>query len=255
MCDFELLKAPLNMKFPGKQLALATTAFGLLSCEQTSDHTNAPSFSLELVDSITVDYLGELTLIDYDGQAEKYLLVDNMGWKYLEVDTHGHILNQNHLRSDGLNAVPNVSGLGYLNGEATVFTQTDGFYRFRDSTKVGEIPIPYPYRSVVPLNPLGIFSEENRIYYQKPWPQTIDLSTNNWDFYKQLYSLPLIESLDLATGDTLAAVQLPESSVFLDGRVHGILSPSYTLFGDLLLVSMSYRPEFYVYQKDGIGFK
>lgn len=246
------------MKLNFTQLAICALVFGLFSCGNNSSVSQVEqasnSFSLELIDSVQIDFLGDMKLIDYDAQHEKYLISDNSGRNYLEVDDQGKVLNQNELRTDGLNAVSSVSGIGYLDGDVAVLTQTDGYYKFRDATKIGEITIPYPYLSVIFQTKLGIFSEGNRIYYQKPWPQTIDLSMNNWDLYRQLYDLPIIESMDVKSGDTLAAVRLPRSSAFLDGRVHGFLLPTYSRFDDLLLLSIQIRPEIYVYKKEGIGF-
>ena len=181
--------------------------------------------------------------------------MDNSNRIYLEVSDKGDVVNRNELSPDGLNAVRYVSGLGYLDGKVAVLTPTDGYYLFQDTTIVGKIAIPYPYRTVVYYEKLGVFSEGNRIYFQKPWPLTMDVSMNNWEFYEKLYGLPIIESLDKTTSDTLSVLTLPESSAFLDGQVHGILLPSYSRFDDLLLLTMKFRPEIYVYQKNGVGYE
>lgn len=245
---------PLTVRLPVFSLVL----FLLFSCnKQPSEESNGEEkrFSLEIVDSVLVDYLGDMKLIAYDDQNRKYLITDNSGRNYLEVSEQGEILTENVLKSDGLNAVSYVSGLGYLDGKVAVLTDMDGYYLFQDTTKVGEIAIPYPHRTVVFYNKLGIFSEDNRIYFQKPWPQNMDLSMNDGAFYEKLYQLPIIESMGQNDSDTLAALRLPETSALLDGQVHGILTPSYTRVDDYLLLSMQFRPEIYVYQKQGGGFE
>lgn len=244
------------MKIYISQIARASLLLSIFSCGERSQSDSAPiTYSLEITDSIQVDYLGDMRLIDYDEEEDRYLILDNSNRIYLEVTEKGDVVNRNELSPDGLNAVPYVSGLGYLDGKVAVLTPSDGYYLFQDTTIVDKIAIPYPYRTVVFYDKLGIFSDAGRIYFQKPWPLTMDLSMNNWKFYETLYELPIIESLDPTTADTLSVLRLPESSAYLDGRVHGILLPSYSKFDDVLLLTMKFRPEIYVYQKDGVGYE
>ena len=244
------------MKIHFSQIVCVALLFSIFSCrERSRSHSSSGTYSLEIIDSIEVDYLGDMRLIDYDEREDKYLILDNSNRIYLEVSDKGDVVNRNELSPDGLNAVRYVSGLGYLDGKVAVLTPTDGYYLFQDTTIVGKIAIPYPYRTVVYYEKLGVFSEGNRIYFQKPWPLTMDVSMNNWEFYEKLYGLPIIESLDKTTSDTLSVLTLPESSAFLDGQVHGILLPSYSRFDDLLLLTMKFRPEIYVYQKNGVGYE
>ncbi|WP_339877797.1 hypothetical protein [uncultured Algoriphagus sp.] len=206
------------------QIIGSILTLSVCSCGEKKQADNTSStFSFQLTDSIQVDYLGDMRLIDYDEQQDKYLILDNANRIYLEVSGSGEIVNKNELSSDGLNAVSYVSGLGYLDSKVAVLTPTDGYYLFQNTTKVDEIAIPYPYRTVVFYDKLGIFSEGDRIYFQKPWPSSMDMSMNNWGFYEALYELPIIESLDTTKADTMAALRLPESSAFLDGRVDGIV--------------------------------
>lgn len=236
-------------------LALGAMALGLFSCGENSKNTNIPkTYSLEITDSVQVDFLGEMMLQDYDPKADKYLLTTEVYYEYLEVDGKGKILNHHKFSEDGVAPVSQAMGLGYFNGDVTVFNPPKGYYRFRDSTKVGEIKIPYPSQIFMTYPKLGVFESGNKIYYPKPWPETLAVNMEEGVFYQALYRLPIIESQDKTSGDTLGVLSLPETSALLGDQVHGFPIPVYTLDGDRLLLSMWFEPRFYVYSKEGDRF-
>lgn len=227
----------------------------LMSCESSDPTESQPKeFSLEIVDSVQIDYLGDMMLLDYDPKADKYLLSNEVYNEYLEVDELGKILNKNKFNEEGIDAVGYPLGLGYFNGDVTVFNPPKGYYRFQDSTKVGEVSIPYSYQVFMMYPKLGVFESANKIYYPKPWPETLAVNMEDGDFYRELYRLPIIESQDKITGDTIGALRLPENSVLLDDQIHGFPIPVYTIDNDKLLLSMWLEPKIYVYAKEGDQF-
>lgn len=230
-------------------------AISLLSCGENKESSSAPkSFSLEITDSVQVDFLGDMMLLDYDPKADKYLLSTDVYYEYLEVDKLGKILNHHKFSGDGVAPVSQAMGLGYFNGDVTVFNPPKGYYRFRDSTKVGEIPIPYPFQVFMMYPKLGVFESGNKIYYPKPWPETLAINMEEGEFYQAMYRLPIIESQDKSTGDTLGVLSLPETSALLGDQIHGFPIPVYTLDENKLLLSMWLEPRFYVYTKEGDRF-
>ncbi|WP_373399310.1 hypothetical protein V8V91_06140 [Algoriphagus halophilus] len=210
------------------------------------------SFSLELIDSLEVDYLGDLMLVDYDPEEGKYLLSNDTYYEYVEVDGSGEILNQHQFNSEGIDAVETALGLGYVNGKVTVLTPTNGYFQFEDSLKVGQIEIPYAYQIFMFYPKLGVFKENNQIYFPSLWPETFAVNMNEGEFYKKLYRLPILSKFDESIRDTLGVVRLPETSKLLNGQVHGFPIPVYTKSDELLLLSMWIEPRFYVYNQEGI---
>lgn len=244
------------MKLNLSQLATCVVAFVPLSCAKNSESTHEKkSFTLEITDSLQIDYLGEMMLLDYDREEEKYLLASDTYYEYLEVDGQGNILNHNRFSEDGINPVGQALGLGYFDGDVTVFNPPKGYYRFRDSSKVGEVEIPYPHLVFMMYPKLGMFESGNKIYYPKPWPETLNVNFEEGEFYQALLHLPIIEAQDKTSGDTLGALRLPASSPLLDDEVNGFPIPVYSLDGDRLLLSMWFEPEIYVYNKVGDKFE
>jgi hypothetical protein len=243
------------MKTTFTLLGLCTTTFLFFSCEERKQSDAAPkNFTLEVTDSIQIDHLGEMMLVDYDPKTDKYLLATEVLYEYLEVDEQGKILNHHKFSEEGLAPVSQALGLGYFNGDVTVLNPPKGYYQFQDSTKVGEINIPYPYQVIFMYPKLGVFESGNKIYYPKPWPESLAMEMNEGAFYQAMYRMPMIESQDKTTGDTLGMLTLPETSPLLGDQIHGFPVPVYTIDENTLLLSMWFEPRFYVYSKEGDRF-
>ncbi len=227
------------MKLNSTHFVISALALSIFSCgEKTESSSDPKSFSLDISDSVQVDYLGEMMLLDYDPTADKYLLSTEFYQEFLEVDKNGKILNHHKFSEDGIDAMAQPLGLGYYNGDVTVFNPPKGYYIFQDSTKIGEVTIPYPHQVFMMYPKLGMFESGNKIYYPKPWPETLAINMEEGEFYQELYNLPIIESQDKTTNDTLGALRLPETSVLLGDQVHGFPIPVYTLNQQKLLLSM-----------------
>ena len=243
------------MNFFKNHLAKGLVALALFSCGGNSEKVNDPlNFSFEITDSVQVDFLGEMMLMGYDGKQDKYLLSTDAFDEYLEVNTSGEIRNHHELTPDGIDAVASVLGFGYLEGDVTVLSETGKYMKFRDGKKVGEITVPYSFQPYTFYPKLGVFNYEGKTYYPKPLPSSSNLSPGGGEFYQALYRSAIIEGQDLATGDTIKSIKLPETSALLDGQMHGMLFPIYTQTEDLLLLSNWIEPKIYVFKDGGRGF-
>jgi hypothetical protein len=223
----------------------------LVFCFSCSDgnkeEAKSISYSFEVVDSVLVDYLGNMNLQDYDPKSLKYLLTNDVYFEYLEIDESGDILNHNKFSEEGVNPISSPMGLGYFDGKVTVFDSPKGYFSFEDSTIVSEVLIPYSSQVFMMYPKLGMFELDGKVFYPKPWPETLKVSFSEGAFYKALMKLDILESQDKVTGDTLGYVKLPEDSPLLGEGIQGFPIPTYTLTSDKLLLSMWLEPRFYVY--------
>lgn len=244
------------MKTRATKFIAGAAAFIFLSCGRHTEKKGEPlNFSLKITDSVQINFLGELILMDYDSQQDKYLLSTEDQYEYLEVNASGEILNHHKLEPDGIDAVASVVGLGYLDGDVTVLSGTKGYLSFRDSKIIGQITIPYDLQPFMSYPKLGIFNYKAKTYYPKPWPASSKIVIGGGAFYKELYKSPKIEGQNLATGDTINTVFLPETSDLLDGQIHGMPFPVYTQTDDRLLLSTWIEPKIYLYKSRNDGFK
>lgn len=243
------------MRFFIIQIAVGIVAFGLFSCGGNSEKIKEPTnFSFEITDSVLVDFLGEMMLMGYDSKEDKYLLSNDEFSEYLEVNESGEILNQNKLKPDGIDAVASVLAFGYLEGDVTVLSERGMYMQFRGAKKIGEFTAPYPIQPYTFYPKLGVFNYDGKTFYPKPMSSSSNLSPGGGEFYQALYRSPILEGQDLATGDTINTVKLPETSALLDGQMHGMFFPIYTQTEDLLLLSDWIEPKIYVYRNEGNGF-
>lgn len=233
-------------------LVLATT----FACSEKDEKSQVKTnYAFEVVDSVLVNYLGDMIMLDYDAPSEKYLISQIMFQDFLEVDESGKILNQYAFSQDGVNPINTTMGLGYFDGKVTVFDSPKGYISFEDSSIVDEVLIPYPSHLFMMYPKLGMFELGERVYYPKPWAETLKISMSDGAFYKALMEQDILESQDLETGDTLGHIKLPESSPLLGDGIHGFPIPTYTLVGDKLLLSMWLEPRFYVYSVKNDAFE
>jgi len=240
------------MKFFIKLILVSFSIILFSSCESNDSKQDQPKeFSLELIDSVQIDYLGDMMLMDYDPTAGHYLLSRENYSKRMEVNEQGDILNIIELSSDGINGISAALGLGYFEGKVGLLTPDEGFILFENEERVSEITIPYPYQGFMFLPQLGLSRINNRIFYSKLWPETFNEEVFSRDFFLKLYRFPILESLDPVTKDTLTTMYIPEESDILDGNINGFPIPITTQFGDKMATSLWIEPKIYLYSQQG----
>lgn len=235
--------------------ALATCIIALNSCNSEKPETEKPiELALVVSDSIQIDFLGEMRLLDYDSVGDQYLLVSDQSQKYLEVDAQGKIIHEVELSPDGLDAVSTALGYSYMDGKVVVLSAEKGYMKFESGKKTDEVEIPYPFSAFMFYPKLDFFEMENKVMYPYLWPDSKVIDFESGDFYQSMYREPIMQVLDVTTKDTLGTMYLPESSPLRDGKVHGFPIPVVSKKGDNWLLGMWLEPRFYVYGQDGDQF-
>ncbi|WP_026957060.1 hypothetical protein [Algoriphagus vanfongensis] len=225
----------------------------LISCqEKETENGEVQNFSIVLKDSIVVDFLGDYELKDYEPGSDRYLLRDyREGSSYLEVDGKGTLVHQDQFTSDGVDAVGYVLGMGYFQGAVTVLSETKGYLKFKDSKKVGEIPFHHPFIPYLNYPKLGVFEYGDYVYYPNLISESIlDKRKDGSSFFEAVYHMPVLQGQNLATGDTLSAMKIPDESELLDGKVHGMVFPVYSVSDTHVVFSPWIGNRLYVYRKD-----
>ena len=222
----------------------------LFSCQSNSDKAVTDfRFRLDLVDSIQVEFLGEMRLQDYDPNLDQYLLVSDVSQHYLEVGSQGDIIHNVPLSTDGVDAVSYPLGYSYVNGKVVLLNEGKGFLHFDKGKKEKEVSVPYSFSSFIYYPKLNYFDLGEKALFPFLWPSDLEMSFDNGDFYLKTYSMPLMLSMDLMTTDTLGMMYLPETSPIKDGKIHGVPVPVVSREGNEWLLSMWIEPRFYVYEQ------
>src|SRR5690554_1940783 len=78
-----------------------------VSCTSSNDNSveenTISTYELAKVDSINVDFMEEIHLLDYDTERDIFLGYNQRSGDYIEFDYEGEILNQVNLLGDGPN--------------------------------------------------------------------------------------------------------------------------------------------------------
>lgn len=229
----------------------------IFSCNtKINQYSTEKKYSIEVVDSINIDYLGNLNLMDYDSKSGNYLL-SNLGMMpILEVDDTGKIVNNVVVSHEGPNAVSNPGSVGYLNGDLLIYDMEKGFVKVNDDKSISDqfkIPYQHTYLVFPPHLPL-IKREDNEAFYLKPLTDADFIDGMGAAFYRNYYDKPLLEKVNVETGDITTHFQIPDQSIFKDGMNHGIYVPIIKNKGTEWLVSTWFDPIVYLFEQKGSEF-
>lgn len=222
----------------------------------TGTSNSDSGYSIKIVDSINVDYFGNLKLKDYDPNSDRYLLSNEGMIPILEVNSAGDIIGNFEVSHEGPDAVPNPGSVGYLNGELLIYDMDKGFVIFNEDKSISnEIRIPYQHSYLVfpPHLPLMERKDED-VFYLKPLIDEDFIDGMGEKFYKNYYNKPLLEKLNLRTGDITTHLEIPDQSIFKDGMNHGIYIPIIKNRDKKWLVSTWFDPVIYLFEQNGEGF-
>lgn len=218
---------------------------GIYSCNPTTEQAEK-NFSLHVVDSVVIDHLGSLYLLDYEETSDRFLLSNESYFNYVEVNSKGEKLYEGKLSVDGPDAVEMALGMGYFRGNVGVATSNQGFKLFNKGALVGQISIPYSYNSFNFLPQLGLSEWNGGILYPRFMADSIMEAGFTEEFYAKTYSDPLFEFQKEGEGLRNLGF-LPQFSPFLNGNYHGSPVTVYHLDSENLYLLSWVRPEILKY--------
>ncbi|WP_373520597.1 hypothetical protein [Aquiflexum sp.] len=230
--------------------------FGLLvilfSCNSKSENPNLiADYHFEIKDSIQVDYLGNLSVFDFEPESGFYLGRNNSTEEHLLFDDQGKIHNRFIIQKDGPDAVSWVQGLGFLDGKITVMDSNKGILQFSNEGEIANrIELPEDYFFINGLNfPAARFG--NELMYIRPERDGMDWS-NLGELFKRVYQNPILEVYNPETGIIRNTMNFPPRTTYTDGNYYHWMFPSLIQVSDSewLLYLMAER-KYYVYKKVG----
>ncbi|MDN3689111.1 hypothetical protein [Cyclobacterium jeungdonense] len=229
---------------------LALLAVGLLSCSRSKKETSgADSYSIQLVDSLRVDYMGSLELKDYDPETNQYLAYNQQEKEVLIFDTSGAIQHTFILQDDGPEA---ISGYGlnprFSAGNICIFA--DQIYTLsREGKVLNRTEIPYPYFWIVGGAHIAASSLEDKLLYYKP--ESAEEGQDRQAAYRRMLDGgPMMEVLDTISGEYYPTMQFPETDAFEEGLFYGYPTPLIQNGGSQWFLSVNNALEFHVYSEE-----
>jgi hypothetical protein len=228
-------------------LILVVALFGCAREKNPNQH-NSINYKIEITDSIRVNLLEELTLIDME--SGMFLAKVEGLPSYVIFDESGSITSHIELKTDGPNAINMPYSGGYLDGKFTIMDLHRGLIQFSNEGEIiNNIPIPEDYLYMHPYN-RPAFKLGNKLAYYRP-----ERDLKDWEdqekFYRKYYYEPLLEVLDPVTKEVELKMEIPETSIYKDGNFRFLYHPKIIKKGKLWYLFLMAEMKFYVYEEQG----
>ncbi|PZX55830.1 glycoside hydrolase family protein [Algoriphagus chordae] len=234
-----------------KQLYLIFILAALFSCRSgdSIDNSSKP-ITLEIKDSIRVDYLGNLNVFDFDPESGLYLGIDHDVNSILLFDENGKSQHQYVLQKDGPNAISWLQGKSFLEGKVTIMDSQKGLIQFGNNGEISRrIEMPLEYLHLNGLN-FSAYSLGDTYAYIRPERDLSDYS-NTTAFYQRIYTSPILETYNPETGEKTNTMSFPPNTIYQDGNYYRWMFPTVEKrYGKWYLYFLAER-KYYVYEEKG----
>lgn len=232
--------------------------FFLFSCEKEKN-TNpgiSQKYGVEIIDSLEIDHMGKLWLIDYDSSSERFLAWGNGQRDILILSKLGKVLSSFYIPIDGPNKVGGVTSLDLKDGEVRILEFGSDIIHFDANGEIVK-KIDFPFFGFHlnglagdPYDELG-----NEIVFVRPekYDSQDDL---DWDElyesgFQRIYKMPILEVLDTISMETRLTMDFPNESMYQDGKFYGWMFPSVIKNGKDWILFFRGEMKFYHYREIG----
>lgn len=104
------------------------SVFSVSCVNRATDESNETStFQIKIADSLEIDYLGSLWMLDYDSSSQQYLAYGNLDKEVIVLNQNGEIISNFDFASDGPNALGWIDALSLEDGKIGLIDRKSGF--------------------------------------------------------------------------------------------------------------------------------
>ncbi|MDE0559761.1 hypothetical protein OU792_07160 [Algoriphagus sp. NF] len=226
------------------------TACGESKSEKPETSLSEQNLKFEIYDSLVVDYLGNLLLMDISPDGQNYLMIDQNTDTLFVIDPQGEIKHKYYRNGDDPEAIPgNRTGLGkFLDNQTILIPGSQGIATYEISGKLKKVFKPdFTGMSslVIPFNQVHDASGQ-KIYIYLPGRYS-DLGQQGLDFQKNSKRL---EVLNLNSGEFESVTPFPKESKYSSETQEFGSLDFYTTFkieGDSLFLFFRNEPKLFSY--------
>ncbi|PZX51425.1 hypothetical protein [Algoriphagus chordae] len=226
-----------------------------ISCSQKStDSLSEPAdFHLEIIDSIRIDYLGDLWMIDFDSASQSYLARGNRDMEFMILDRNGLTKSTLDFPTDGpyaLNGWLNPIGLRDEKIEFQLANQ--GFFRYDfNGNRIWQYKLPYDYFYVSVLSGDAIYPLGDEIAFIRPERPEIVTDESLTSIFEGIYGQPILQVFDTLTNVSRETMPFPPNSMYSDGNLYLWMYPTVIQSGKEWLLYFRNEMKFWVYREEG----
>lgn len=242
-----------------KKLAiLALGCLILASCSNSQNEEKINStealtkdLKIEILDSVRVEYLGTLALLDVSEEHKKIMLYDRATSKIVLSDLQGNILKELELEGDSPNSYGRMLGPGRFTSDGNLFIiGMKGFFTYNlDGEVLNNKKLPEDYdifmtstnQSTAPIYHQGKFITSYFDFKGK--------EKNQAEYYQEL---TVLTELDSATNSYSTFLNIPAESKLRDGLGYEFpdFQSYYTKHNNTLLVTFGAEAKLYEFDLD-----
>ena len=228
--------------------------FLIQGCSELRENKDGLShFELVVSDSLLIDYLGKLRILDYDPLSKSYLAWGNENNEALILDDNGAITSTFIFPSDGPEAIPGwINPIGLRDGEIQFFSGHDAFYGYDLEVKRTWKYKPestYFYINGLKGDPLFSIGEE--LAFLRPEKGEMDWDGGIGGMFEKIYNSPILEVIDTTSNSSRLTMSFPDGSIYKDGNFHFWMFPTVSTYGAEWLLYFKNELKFWVYQEKG----
>ncbi|SFB44460.1 hypothetical protein [Algoriphagus aquimarinus] len=237
------------------RLLIALFALNVLfSCSEKDQNIseNAADFSLEIVDSMRIDYLGNLRIMDYDSVSRSFLAWISREKRVLIINEDGRIASNFAFPLEGPESMNGwVNPIALRNGKVELNVANQGFFRYDfEGNRIWEYKLPYEYYYLNGLKGDPIFSLGKEMAFIRPEQGEMDWDAGYKSLFEGVYSKSILEVIDTVSNATRETMPFPPNSMYSDGNFYYWMFPTVIQSGKEWLLYFRNEMKFWVYKED-----
>ncbi|MDI1322305.1 MAG: hypothetical protein PSV36_06115 [Algoriphagus sp.] len=233
-------------------LLLVLISIFWVSCTNgTSNETKEISnFQVKITDSLQIDYLGSLWMLDYDSSSQQYLAYGNRDKELVVLNQEGEIISNFDFASDGPEALGWIDALSLENGKIGLIDRKSGFLKFDiQGNRLWNYKLPYSFYHINSISGRSFYSFGSELFYLRPERSDNTYSGNSASMFQEMYRLPILEAIDTLTQEVRMTMDFPATSIYRDGEYHFWMFPNLMKSGKDWILSFRQELQFYVYRE------
>ncbi|WP_439475447.1 hypothetical protein [Algoriphagus formosus] len=232
-------------------------ACGEAEIEKPKESLSEQQLKFEIYDSLVVDYLGTLELMDVSPDGNMVLLTDPNTNSILITDQKGEIIENYKRFGEGPDnySKDRYGNALFINSEEYLIPVTDGLYRYDlkgNLQKVYKPDFSY-FPTLIIYNGRSIKIKNEKVYALYGGRYADEFGRNGIEFQKNSTQLEII---DLNTGEFEGIIPFPQSSKFSSSsKAYSELDffPNFDLQGDSLFLVFRNEPRLFSYHISDFG--
>jgi hypothetical protein len=227
------------------------SVFAASCISRATDESNEIStFKIKITDSLEIDYLGSLWMLDYDSSSQQYLAYGNRDKEVIVLNQDGEIISNFDFASDGPNALGWIDALSLENGKIGLIDRKSGFLKFDiQGNRLRNYKLPYSFYHINSIPGRSFYSLGSELFYLRPERSDNTYSGNSASMFQAMYRLPILEAIDTLTQEVRMTMDFPETSIYRDGEYHFWMFPELMKSGKDWILSFRNELQFFVYEE------